>query len=146
VCFLVAAQLKPGDEMLVDVNDAGHWGHRSRTAMAQRAKPNMLWFLDDDDLPLPDALADIRKAVGGNVDQAHVFKMKYQQGLIWRTPEVIQGNVSTQMIVVPQSMTAYVSWGDRYEGDFDFIRGLQQTFGELVWHDDVVCEHNGLRP
>jgi hypothetical protein len=146
VAELTARQLKPGDELIVDVNDSGGWGHPARNRMAPHAKSgNLLWFLDDDDLPFDGALDTIRRVVGDSDDVAHVFRMRYHGGELWRTPEVLRGNVSTQMIVVPRAIATFVKWGDRYEGDLDFIRAVEAKFGPLEWHDDVICKHNGLR-
>jgi hypothetical protein len=146
LAWQITAQLVPGDELIVDVNVDGSFGHAARNQMMRRAKQdNWLWFLDDDDLPAPDALKVIRWALAETRTQApHLFRMRYHDSVIWRTPEVIQGNVSTQMIVVPRTWGLCARWGLRYEGDFDFVCSLARQGPELIWRPETIVTYNGL--
>ena len=46
------------------------------------------------------------------------------------------------MILVPRRVALYAKWGDRYEGDFDFI--AQATRNRPIrWHEEVVAHYRG---
>lgn len=140
------AQMEPGDELIIDKNDDAPWGHMARNRMMRKAKSrNGLVFYDDDDLLEPGGLHIIRAAFRQQPTGWHIFKMVYGATALWQWPVVRCGNVSTQMVCAPQPMADALSWGDRYEGDFDFMIGLWRNFGEPVWHDEIVAIHNGQR-
>lgn len=150
----VSAQLIPGDELLVDVNDDAPWGHRARNRMMPKAKSgNGLVFYDDDDMIEPNALETIRNAFRADPDTAHIFRMNYHGTLLWQEPVLRVGNVSTQMFCIPSWLAhpQIARWTDRYEGDFDFIRACQDCLDNLIearkikWHNEIVATYNGQR-
>jgi hypothetical protein len=142
----VTAQLQPGDELLVDVNDNAPWGHRARNRMMPRARGDHLLFLDDDNIYLPDALATIRRACAAQPQRLHIFRAGWPDGtVLWRTPHLQVGNVDTLMVCVPNRWqnppsppAGLPEWGERYEGDYDFISGCAQTFGAPAWHEPLI--------
>lgn len=132
-------QMRPGDELIVDVNDDAPWGHRARNRMMPRAKGDALVFLDDDDFYLPGAFDKIRARFAEVPDRVHIFKMRYADGReIWVDRHLWCGNVSTQMFAVPNS-PRLACWENRYEGDFDFLRGTCMVMGDPIWHEDVIA-------
>ncbi len=136
----IGPQLRPGDELLVDINDDAPWGHAARNRMMHRAEGDFLLFMDDDDAYLPRALATVRVQAAAAPDRVHIFRMRYATGtVLWQQPLVECGNVSTQMVCVPNRPGLLGRWGDRYEGDFDFIASTCQLQGEPVWHKDVIA-------
>jgi len=133
-----ASQMRPGDELLVDVNDDAPWGHAARNRLMPRAAGTHLAFMDDDDRYAKGALDAVRHAIADEPTRVHIFRMRYQDGrVLWGTPEAVCGNVSTQMVVVPND-EHLGRWGDRYEGDLDFIVA---TLGgrEAAWHEEVIA-------
>lgn len=136
----VLPQLTPGDELLVDVNDDAPWGHAARNRMMPRARGEYLMFLDDDDLYVDGAFDKVRAALAETPDRIHIFRMRYADGReLWQTEEVACGNVSTQMCVVPNMGRALGQWGNRYEGDFDFLTSTVALQVEPDWHRDVIA-------
>jgi len=136
----IVTQMLPGDELLVDVNDDAPWGHTARNRLMPRAEGDFLLFIDDDDIYLPGAFEIVRAAVADEPDRVHMFKMRYADGQeLWRTQTVECGNVSTQMVVAPNPPGQLGHWGDRYEGDFDFIESSCRQQGEPLWHEDVIA-------
>lgn len=134
----VKPQLHRGDEVLVSVNNDCPWGHAARNQLMLVARGNTLLFMDDDDVYLPGALSAVRAAVAAEPDRLHIFRMRYASGgELWTWPQVMQGNVSTQMIAVPNRPADLGTWGTRYEGDLDFISSTKM--GEPVWHEDVIA-------
>jgi glycosyltransferase involved in cell wall biosynthesis len=135
-----ATQMLPGDELLVSVNDDAPWGHRARNELMTRARGDSLLFMDDDDEYADGALVAVRAALDIEPSRMHVFRMRYPNGdTIWRTPALICGNVSTQMVVVPNVPERRGWWGDRYEGDYDFIASTARLAGQPVWHEEVIA-------
>lgn len=138
----VVAQLRPGDELLVDVNDEGDWGNRARNRMIAKATREWLLFMDDDDEYVLGALDIVRETVVLSPGRLHLFRMETADGgVLWRDPEVRDSNVSTQMIACPN--VELPPWGDRYAGDLDFIEGAVATLGEPVWCEPIIAR---LRP
>lgn len=137
----VVSQLRPGDELIVDVNDDAPWGHEARNRMMPRAKGDFLLFTDDDDTVAAGALSVIRAAVERAPNSAHIFKMAYSDGrTIWTDPEVRLGNVSTQMIVCPNVPPLAVWREDLYEGDFHFIKSTCDR-RQTVFHEQVIAHY-----
>lgn len=144
----IMEQMRPGDELLLDYNNDCPYGNKARNRMMLRAREgNGLVFFDDDDRVLPAGLKLMREAFIHDSDRMHIFKIHFATWTLWVEPVVRKSNVSTQMIVVPASWAICSKWGDRYEGDFDFIAGLADRFGHdsIVWHEELVAIHNGLR-
>ena len=130
----------PGDELLVDVNDDAPWGHRARNRMMERACGDALLFMDDDDMYLVEAFRIVRAAFAAAPDGIHLFKIRYPDGReLWVDPIVRQGNVSTQMVCVPNDFSRIGRWGDRYEGDLDFIVGTVANFETSANPLSLVC-------
>lgn len=145
----IRTQMRPGDELLLDVNDDAPWGHRARNRMMLRAKGDYLLFLDDDDFYLAGAFDAIRSAITfhrpelGDPERVHMFKMRYADGReLWRNPILECGNVSTQMFAVPRGGWYGARWSERYEGDWDFISCVCCQVGEPIWHRTVIA-HKG---
>ena len=133
----IAPQLEPGDELLVDVNHDQPWGNGARNRMIDKARRgNGLVFMDDDDVYAHDGLRVIRDAYASEPGSVHLFRMTYGNELIWREPVVREGNVSTQIVCVEAATAA--RFGDRYEGDFDFIEAACRD-RPVRWHNHIVA-------
>jgi glycosyltransferase involved in cell wall biosynthesis len=136
----VAPQLEHGDEVIVERLDCS-FGNDARERAMLKAEGSHLLFIDDDDVYTDGALAVIRDAVGREPDRVHVFQMRYSDGrLLWDTPSVYCGNVGSPMFCVPNQPGRLGSWGDTYEGDFNFLHTTLQLRGDLpVFHQHVVA-------
>ena len=137
----VSGQLRPGDQLLVDVRDDVPWGNALRQRMMERAFGDSILFMDDDDTYVPHALDLIRTCVNERPWHVHMFQMQYiENGFrLFQDEEVRCGNVAAQMVCVPNVPPWLGRWGDRYEGDFDFIESTCRVLGEPVWHRDVIA-------
>jgi hypothetical protein len=134
----VTEQMLPGDELLVDVNDDGDWGNSARNRMMRKATGDYLLFQDDDDAYRPGALSAVR-AVLRPQPEAHLFRMRYGDGrTIWTDPEIRDGNVSTQMLVVP-NRPDLPAWGTEYAADLGFTLAVRELLGEPIWHEEVIA-------
>lgn len=164
----VIPQLNPGDEVLViadgpqpyarrivtgihpqvhyhETEQTRCWGHPQRNWAIQIAKASHVVSFDDDDALLPNSLAAIRTNALATPDRPMIFRMKHRSLTLWFTPELVCGNVSTQMFVVPNNRLRLGTWGNRYEGDLDFITSTAQLYPSkekaIIWKEDVIALH-----
>jgi hypothetical protein len=137
---VVSQQMRPGDELLLSVNDDAPWGHAARNELMTRAMGDGLCFMDDDDIHAVGALETMRAALDEAPARVHLFRMAYPDGhRIWERPSLEEGQVSTQTVLVPNSPDRRGRFGDRYAGDFDFVAESCRLAGEPVWHEEVVA-------
>jgi len=139
----VTPQLGDGDELHLIRRDNAPWGHATRNHAMPHAAGSHLLFIDDDDRYLPDALTLIRiKLTPTTRHRVHLFSMRYDNGHLVQPRWPLEvGYVSTQMMCVPNSPDLLGVWGDRYEGDYDFIATTMLLRGdEPVLHADVIAQ------
>jgi glycosyltransferase involved in cell wall biosynthesis len=134
----ILPQLNMADQLLIDINGDCPWGGAARNRMMNAADGDAICFMDDDDIYLPDAFKTIRVRFAEAPTRVHIFKMRYADGReLWIDEHVYEGNVSTQMVVVPNEATP--GWTDRYQGDLDFIIHACEQLGDPVWHPEVIA-------
>jgi glycosyltransferase involved in cell wall biosynthesis len=139
----VAEQLEPGDEVHVLCSDAGDYGCAARRTMIERAQGTHLLFIDDDDQYAREALSRMRAFAAGAPQRIGVFRMRYDNGLVlWRDPVLRLGNVSTQMLCVPNLGGRLGQWLDEDNpghGDFAFLRSTAELQGAPVFRREIVA-------
>ncbi len=135
------------DEVIVVENDYGDHGYRARTEGIARATGTHLAFMDDDDVYLPGAIETFRRYAA---DVPVIFRMDhYRHGILWRAPMLRFGNVSTQMLLVPNKPDKLGVWEAHMPGlpepggDFTFLTGCVERMGAPIWRDEIVAR---LRP
>jgi glycosyltransferase involved in cell wall biosynthesis len=125
---------------------SGDFGGTPRNLAMPLAQGDWLLFLDDDDIYLPGALEVIRSVLAAGPRRPHLFRMRHYPsdgGILWRKRTVEFGNVSTQMIAVPNDPGRLGSWGDKKGSDFAFITSTLAHYAEgPVWRDEVIAEWN----
>lgn len=117
-----------------------NWGNPQRNTAISAAKGDLLVFIDDDDRPLPDGMATIRRASERHPGRPLMFRMHHQGRLLPETRTLTLGNVSGQMFVAPNVSGRLGKWSDRYAADFDFIESTMKhyRFDDLVWCDEIT--------
>ncbi len=119
------------------------WGARARNYGLSMAKKAYVCFMDDDDEYLPGAFQAIRAAIHEFPGNPFMFRMLHGGQIIWKNKEIEIGNVSSQMIVVPNDQGRLGRFTDRYEGDFDFIRSTADLYfpdhNPFVWREDLIA-------
>ena len=117
------------------------WGHSQRNFAMPLAKGDYLMTIDDDDRFSSKGLATIRKAVAEEPGRPLLFRLIHDKGIIWEDRAVRCGNVGTQMIVTPNTPGRLGVWGNRYEGDFDFIVSTLAAYPKdaLVWREEILA-------
>ena len=121
------------------------WGHPQRNVAMKRATGTHLLSYDDDDVILPDALGHIRTAIGHFPDRPLIFRMHHRSEVLWKDRSLKAGNVSTQMMVVPNVAGRLGEWGRPYEGDLEFLKSTIELYPEkelaVVWRMEAVALH-----
>ena len=169
----IASQLGPRDEVLLIADPAGdvdavrrlvtdvlgpfsdcRWryseiksdgtgpGYAQRNYAMLLAGGTHLAFMDDDDVYVPGALNAMRR--NASPTRPAIFRMRHPLlGLLWRDERLVFGNVSSQMLLVPNRPAKLGEWAphtDGVGGDFTFITGCVQKMGAPVWCKAVVAE------
>jgi glycosyltransferase involved in cell wall biosynthesis len=131
---------------VVHVHGGDH-GYTARHRGMEVATGTHLAFLDDDDVYLPGAIDLFR---GHATDVPVIFRMDhYDHGILWRDKVLEFGNVSTQMMLVPNVPEKLGSW-EPYApelrepgGDYTFLAGCVEKMGAPLWRAEIVAK---LRP
>jgi glycosyltransferase involved in cell wall biosynthesis len=137
----IVEQLEPGDEVLVVRDDSGDFGDTPRNEAMPRARGTHLLFMDDDDQYARGALATIRRFAEDHPGRIGIFRMRFDHGLVlWRRPALEYGNVSTQLIVVPNVPGKLARWERRGDviGDYVFITETAKLQGEPIFRDEIT--------
>lgn len=116
------------------------WGMAMRNLSKQFCDGDIICFIDDDDFYFDDALMTIREESAKTPHVPLLFQMIWKSGrVIFDEKLVTCGNVSTQMIVLPRALNTEL-WGDRYEGDFDYIAATVDRYG-VRWVNQIICQY-----
>jgi glycosyltransferase involved in cell wall biosynthesis len=128
-------------------HNTGDWGATPRHVGMELARGGWLWFLDDDDTATPDAVGVIRRALTVGKRIPRMFKMKRGEpynDTLWTIKEYREGNVSSQMMILPAVQSLCGRWGRYYSGDWGFLEETAGLWcGEAVWRQEVICVWNG---
>lgn len=65
----------------------------------------------------------------------------WQAGCVWKSPVLALGNIDADCIITPNDPARLGTWGEHYNGDWDFIVGTCARFGDYVWADRVLARH-----
>lgn len=117
------------------------YGGTPRNIGISRSRGQYLAFMDDDDTYLPGGLDAIRQGAMENPRTPLVFKMKHRDKILWEEPVLKPGNVSSQMLAVPNIRGLVGRWTSRYAGDYDFIvHTVDLHQGAVVFREEVIAE------
>lgn len=117
------------------------WGGTPRNIGMGRARGEYLIFMDDDDMYLPGGLDAVRLGVMQSPRVPIIFRMKHRDKIIWEDPVLRPGNVSSQMLAVPNIRGLVGRWTSRYAGDYDFMTHTVDLHqGRVVFREEVIAE------
>jgi glycosyltransferase involved in cell wall biosynthesis len=118
------------------------WGARARNFGIDLAKKAYIAFMDDDDHYLPGAFEFIKNAIQMSPGNPFMFRMIHGKNIIWTRNELALGNVSSQMVVVPNDRKKLGRFTDRYEGDYDFIKQTADLYSTdydpFIWREEII--------
>lgn len=126
----------------LEVDDGRHcWGHPQRTAGARAARGRYVWFSQDDNIAALGALEAVQRGIAAQDHPRPLFFrwLAPWRELIWRGPDLRLGNIDADCLVLPRSIAENVTWGLRYEGDFDAAcAAAQLADGDIDWRDALI--------
>lgn len=135
--------LVTGDEIILEFDKPKSfaWGNPQRNKGMARAKGNYLAFIDDDDWYVEHHREMMDLAIKQNPGVPILFKLQYPNGkIIWDKPELVPGNVSTQMILVPNIPSMLHYWeGKRNMADFIFMDKWKWTKDQIIWRPEIIA-------
>lgn len=139
---IASIEVRPGDEVLVefDLPKTGMWGNPQRNKAIARATGDYLAFIDDDDYYVPGHREIMERAIKENPGKPNLFRIQYPNGLLWNIDKVIPGNISTQMILIPNQKEMLLPWKDgRNMADFIFVNTWKWPKEDIVWRKEIIC-------
>ena len=111
------------------------WGGPQRNIGMRVANGDLLAFMDDDDTYLPGAFDLMRTA---DSESLNIFRMQCRGRLLWMLCDIRVGNVSTQMLVVP-NLPGVGHWTRRYVHDYDFAAMAANRFRRIAWRKEPIA-------
>lgn len=126
------------------LNNGPHhdWGARARNFGIDLAKKAYITFMDDDDQYLPGAFKHVKAAIQEKPGYPFMFRMIHGKNLLWATKDLTIGNVSSQMVAVPNIKNKLGRFSERYEGDFDFMRSTADfyfpDYNPFIWREEII--------
>jgi glycosyltransferase involved in cell wall biosynthesis len=145
---LASIETWDSDEVLVvqHTPPAGDYGASERQEGTDKARCDYLAFLDDDNVYVPGhrVLMDrtIRDSRIKNATPVPIlFRIQFPNGKrIWSRKWVKNGNVDTQMILVPNDKDMLYAWNtQRRCNDFFFINQWRWSARTIFWCPDVIA-------
>jgi hypothetical protein len=116
-------------------------GQPQRTYGARLARGPWVWFSQDDNISARDALAAIEAVIDAERKARPLFfRLRFAWGFeVWHEPRLRVGNIDADCLVLPRPIAQQVTWGLRYEGDFDAAQQAYELVdGNVGWVDEVV--------
>lgn len=125
-----------------------NWGQTERNFGMRFANGTHVMFMSDDDWYLEGAFARIRATATAHPNKVLIFKMWWNGLVLPRFPSIVQANIDASMFVVPNDPNKLGVWGNRYEGDYDFITSTLDLYepsdeGPVVFDDFLISEWGG---
>lgn len=141
---IASIEIWPGDEVCVefDIPRSNMWGNPQRNKAIKRAKGDYLAFIDDDDFYLPGHRQIMQNAIDENPNKPILFRYRYPNGdVLWKTKEIIPGNIGSPMILVPNMPDMLYYWKDgRNMADFIFVNQWKWEDKDVVWREEIIAE------
>jgi hypothetical protein len=120
-------------------------GHTVRNWAMQFASKSHLYFIDDDDDFLEGGMEAIRRGIKEDPYKIQVFRIHHRNRVIWNEKDILRGNVSTQMLVVPNIKELLGTWGPLFRGDFDFLHTTVELHPKrergIAWREEIIAVH-----
>ncbi len=117
------------------------YGQPQRMIGGRTATAPWVWFTQDDNIAAQGAVAAILHAAARQAQPAPIFArwLSPWRQVIWAEPQLWEGNIDADCVVLPLAIARGVSWGLRYAGDYDAAQHAVRLAGDRVdWLDQVV--------
>jgi len=154
----IAAQIQPGDEIIVECSNENDGGNSARQRGVEAATSSHLAFCDDDDIFLPGAFDIMRQFATEHPTALGVFRRRFNAGPPqWLDPVLRASNVQVMGFVVPNVRGKLSYWrlksmdpvkqaaleaaGVKRWSQADFISESAELQDATVMFCDVIVGH-----
>jgi hypothetical protein len=119
------------------------FGQPQRSYGARAALGEWVAFSQDDNILAQDSLSAIWLAACAQPHARPLFfrARTYWGQTVWYEPEQLRmGNIDADCLVLPRAIAREISWGLRYEGDFDAaVAAHALAGGDVEWREEVIA-------
>ena len=140
---LASIEKWPGDEIWAIQHSppSGTWGNAERKEGIAKSTCDYIAFIDDDDYYVPGHRQIMDQAARENPGLPNLFRMQYPNGnLVWKTKEIIPGNIGSPMILVPNRKEMFYRFqfpGATNMGDYYFV--ARWKFPQVIWREEIIA-------
>lgn len=117
------------------------FGQPQRMIGGRSATAPWVWYTQDDNIAAQGAVAAILHAAARQAEPAPIFArwLSPWREIIWRDTRLELRNIDADCLVLPRLIAQRVSWGLRYEGDYDAAEDAARLAGGRIdWQDVVI--------
>lgn len=125
---------------------SGLGGPQRNHGMANAIGTHLL-FMDDDDVYTNGGISKVRNACAEFPEHIVIFRMRALTkrlpfDYIWQNPDLVMGNVSSQMFTVPNNKDRLAEWSSKLCNDFDFLMETTSKYPaeSIIWRHEVIAE------
>jgi hypothetical protein len=118
------------------------YGQPQRSFGARQAHGEWVAFSQDDNILAEHAFRKIWMALCQEPHKRPLFfrAITPWRDFVWRTPQLVIANIDADCLVFPRAIAQQVTWGLRYEGDFDAaVHAAQLAEGDIGWRDETIA-------
>jgi len=125
--------------------DAGHhcFGHCQHNYAITQAKGDYIHLNDDDDIWTPDAVSLMRRGAQTWPGKVLLFRFQsyYGRQIFWsQAGRLERDTIGGHCVVTPNVPGKIGKFTDAYNGDFDYIEGTVNGFGnDPIWINAIVA-------
>ena len=129
-------KLKCKVNIIVEEKNLGFWGHAIRNKY-NNLEGDFVFHIDDDDNIVNDCMNTLRN-ICQDKNTIYIFKMDVNNDIIWKTKEIIHGEIGTPMGIIPTKINSTSYFTYKYGGDFDFYKKLENDGNKIEYIDKVI--------
>jgi len=136
------AGLRTGVQWLEHDGGVNCYGQPQRSFGSRQAKGEWVAFSQDDNILARGAVNTIWLALCQERKKRPLFfrVLTPWREQVWRTPQLVLSNIDADCLVLPRDIAQRVTWGLRYEGDFDAaVEASKLARGDVGWRDEEIA-------
>jgi hypothetical protein len=122
--------------VIVEDTNLGYWGHAIRNKH-NKLTGDFVFHVDDDDNIPPDCM-EILRSTCKDKSVVYIFKINNKGDIIWKTEEIILGQIGTPSGIIPTQINPTSEFVYRYGGDYDFYKTLEKNENKIEYVDKVI--------
>jgi glycosyltransferase involved in cell wall biosynthesis len=134
--------LRAGTRWLEHDGGLNCWGQPQRSFGARQSRGDWVAFTQDDNILAQNAINTIALALKQEPRKRPLFfrVLTAWREPVWRTPHLVISNIDADCLVLPHAIAEQVTWGLRYEGDFDAaVQASSLAGGDVGWRDETIA-------